>query len=258
MTPKIGSAATKLINAAIGNMFAKIRAQIMGDKRLGTKDITFRYNPDLTLTGIFDAAAQTEGARPDAATRKSLLGVAESYLDAAEARARAHTAQTVQSFLQDAASKHVETNLVIVLEGRLATVFGDVTRDVRRIVETESSIVRNMSIMDGIIKGNALAGVEDPTICFISVNDTHRCEECKNLHTLPDGTPRLWKLSQIATGYHKKGSRFPSMSGLHPHCRCQPTTIMPGYGFDGNGRVEYKSPGFDAYADQRRLLGSNL
>jgi len=251
MTPKIGPAATKLINTAVAQLFAKIRAQIMGNKRPNNKDITFRYNPELTLTGIFEAAAQSEGSRPDTDTLKGLLGVAESYLDAAEARTKAHIGQTIQSFLKDAATKHIETGLVTVLEGRLATVFGEVTRDVRRIVETESSIVRNMSIMDGIVKGNALAGVEDPTVCFISVNDAHRCDECRNLHTLSDGvTPRLWKLSQIETGYHKKGSQFPSMSGLHPHCRCQPTTIMPGYGFDSNGRVEYKHPGFDAYAEQ--------
>jgi len=252
MTPKIGPAASKLVNAAVAQLFARIRAQVLGRKRTD-KDIAFRYNPDWTLTGIFDAAARSEGARPDQTTLRGLLDVAESYLDAAEARTKAHIGQTIQSFLQDAATKHIETGLVTVLEGRLATVFGEVARDVRRIVESESSIVRNMSIIDGIIKGNALAGVEDPTICFISVNDIHRCDECRDLHTLADGvTPRLWKLSQIETGYHKKGSQFPSMSGLHPHCRCQPTTIMPGYGFDSNGRVEYKSPGFDAYVDQRR------
>jgi len=251
MTPKIGSAATKLINTAVAQLFARIRAQVLGGKWPNTKDIAFRYSPDLTLTGIFDAAARSEGSPPDKTTIKGLLDVAESYLDAAEARTKAHIGQTIQSFLKDAATKHIETGLVTVLEGRLATVFGEVTRDVRRIVETESTIVRNMSIMDGIVKGNALAGVEDPTVCFISVNDAHRCDECRNLHTLSDGvTPRLWKLSQIETGYHKKGSQFPSMSGLHPHCRCQPTTIMPGYGFDSNGRVEYKHPGFDAYAEQ--------
>jgi hypothetical protein len=97
-----------------------------------------------------------------------------------------------------------------------------------------------------------LAGVEDPTVCFISVNDIHRCEECKRLHTLDDGTtPRLWRLSQVATGYHKKGSPFPSVVGIHPHCRCGLTTVMPGYGFDSQGQVEAKYPGFDAYADQR-------
>ena len=38
---------------------------------------------------------------------------------------------------------------------------------------------------------------------------------------LPDGiTPRVWKMSEMGSGYHKKGDSSPKIGGLHPRCRC--------------------------------------
>lgn len=36
---------------------------------------------------------------------------------------------------------------------------------------------------------------------------------------MPDGiTPRLWKLSEVGSGYHRKGDESPKLGGLHPNC----------------------------------------
>ena len=122
------------------------------------------------------------------------------------------------------------------------------------IMETESTIHRNTSIMDGIVRSNAAAGIEDPTVFFVTVNDQHRCDECTRLHVQPDGiTPRVWKLSELGAGYHKKGEENPKIGGLHPHCRCVLTTLLRGYGFSGAGRVQYIRPGHDEFAAQRGM-----
>jgi len=97
---------------------------------------------------------------------------------------------------------------------------------------------RNVGILEGIVKTNAVAGVEDPTVFFVVVRDGVLCGECKRLHMLEDGvTPRVWKLSEVGHGYHKKGEQFPKVGGLHPHCRCVLSTLLPGYGFNEGGFV---------------------
>jgi len=158
----------------------------------------------------------------------------------------------VSAFLQEAGNKGVKTDLQTVLGGKLYEVMGEATRDVKRILETESTVVRNTSIMDGIVRVNTAAGIEDPTVFFVTVRDQYRCVECTRLHVQPDGvTPRVWKMSELGGGYHKRGDPTPKVGGLHPHCRCVLTTLLPGFGFNGAGKVAYKTPGYDEFAVQR-------
>lgn len=250
MKPRLGPASVKLIEQAVGKLFEKLKSHVLGDKHPQGKRLYIAYKPDLTLKGIFDASAAEEGSRPDADILKTLLKISSYYLDAAELRARAKTVQAVQAFLQDSGNKDI--NLHTVLQGKLYEVMGEATRDVKRILETESTVVRNTSIMDGIVKSNAAIGIDDPTVFFVTVRDSHRCPECTLLHVQPDGvTPRVWKLSELGSGYHKRGESTPNIGGLHPHCRCILTTLLPGYSFNGAGRVTYKSPGYDEFNIQR-------
>lgn len=252
MRPRLGPASVKLIELAVSKLFARIREQTFGDRHPYGKKLYIAYKPELTLKGIFDAAASEEGVKPSEDVFKTLLKISSAYLDAAEAKTTAKTVQAVQAFLQEAASGGVKTDLQTVLGGKLYEVMGDVTRDVKRIMETESTVIRNTSIMDGIVRTNAAAGVSDPTVFFVTVRDSSRCPECTRLHVQPDGvTPRVWKLSEVGSGYHKRGDNFPKIAGLHPHCRCVLTTLMPGFGFDAAGKVTYKVPGYDEFSVQR-------
>jgi len=252
MKPCLGPAAVKLIEGAVEKLFEKIRNHTLGDKHPTGKRLYIAYRPDLTLKGIFDLAAAEEGVRPDQDVLKTLLKISNSYIDATKERAKAKVVQSVQAFLQEAGNKGVKTNIETVLGGKLYEVMGDATRDLKRIFETESTVVRNTSIMDGIVRSNAAAGIDDPTVFFVTVRDDVRCPECTRLHMLEDRiTPRCWKLGELGSGYHKRGDPTPKVGGLHPHCRCVLTTLMPGYGFNAAGRVQYKSPKYDELATQR-------
>lgn len=250
--PNLGAGAIKLIEKAVSDLFEKLRLQTLGNKHPGGKKLYIAYKPELTLKGIFNAAADEEGVKPSEDLFQALAKITTSYLDAAEAKAKAKTVQAIQSALHEAANKGVQTDLETVLGGKLYEVMGEAARDVKRIVETESTVVRNTSLMDGIVRSNAAAGIDDPAVFFVTVRDGRRCDECTRLHVQPDGvTPRVWKMSELGTGYHKKGDASPKVGGLHPHCRCVLATLLPGYGFDGNGKVQYKTPGYDEYAVQR-------
>jgi hypothetical protein len=97
---------------------------------------------------------------------------------------------------------------------------------------------------------NASEAVEDPVVFWIIVRDQYCCDECRDIH-MKDGVPRVWKMSEVNSGYHKKGDDRPSVEGLHPHCRCQITTLLPGYGFNAAGFVTYKGNGWNEFDYQR-------
>jgi hypothetical protein len=118
------------------------------------------------------------------------------------------------------------------LRVHLDDVMKEMATHVEAIVDTEASNARNVSLMDGIVRINAARGIDDPVVYFVVVRDNVTCDECIKLHLLKDKrTPRVWKLSEVGQGYHKRGDDHPKIGGLHPHCRCTMVTLLPGFGF---------------------------
>jgi hypothetical protein len=240
----------RFIEESVEALFERAKTRLLGpnpNKRqaLGGKSIAFNFKPDLTLAALFEAAVDSEGVRSlNEDLLAGLLNISRNYLDAQKEKVKAQVIQNVYSFLNDAYSKGVKTDVETVLGGQLSDLWGKVNSDVKRIVETETTVVRNMGVDDAIQRVSAMAGVEDPDVYFVVVRDGQRCKECTRLHLMPDGTtPRLWKRSQVKAGYHTKGDDFPSVGGLHPHCRCVMSVLMPGFGFDANGKVVWKGKG---------------
>lgn len=254
---RLSNTAEKLIDKAVERLFERIKARFLGAdyvRRLGGKHLGFSFIPELNVPSLFGAAAREEGVNPNEDLLGGLLKIAGSYLDAQKEKTKARTVHQVQAFLNDAARKGVRTDVETVLGGHMAKVFGDVTKDVKRILETETTIARNVSIHDAIGRIGAATQQDDPTVFFVTVRDQHRCDECTKLHVQPDGvTPRVWRQSELGAGYHKVGDPNPKIGGLHPHCRCVLTILMPGYGFDKGGKVTYIIPGHDEFAIQRGI-----
>lgn len=251
---QLPSSAIKLISSSIDKLFDRLQQRVLGTRTwTGGKKLKIGFNPNYTLKALFEAATEEEGARPQKELLNPLLNVASSYLDAVKEKTKAKVIHGIQGFLHESYNKGVDTDVQTVLGGHLIDVWKEMSSDVKRILETESTIVRNTGTMDAITKTNALAGVEDPSIAFICVHDNVLCDECKRLHLMPDGiTPRVWKMSELGSGYHKKGDTVPKLSGLHPNERCVLITVLPGFGFDLLGRTTYVSPGYDIYREQKK------
>lgn len=238
----LGKGAVKLIYAAVDNLFQRLKARVLG-REYGPKQIRFGITA-ATLPDLFQSANREERNVPDQELLDSLMRNAEGYLDAQRISTRTQVVHAVENFLRDAESKGIETDIETVLGGQLGDIWRKAREGVNRIVDTEATTVRNTGTLDGIIKVNAANAIDDPVIYFVVVHDEFLCEECKRLHLLSDGvTPRLWKLSQVGHGYHKKGQENPKVGGLHPHDRCSLVTLLPGYGFNEQGAVTFI--GFD-------------
>lgn len=246
--------AIERIQAAVAKVFDRAKAKLLG-KDYGTVKAIRISGP--TVGDLYEEAALANGAPPDAETRTVIETVAENYLEAQQAAATARVVKDISAALVDARARGEEVDVPVVLGGALAETWGAVTAGVRRIVESEATTARNFGALEGISFINEKAGIEDPVMFFVVARRVHAdapCEECVRLHLMPDRiTPRLWLRSEISSGYHTKGDATPCMCGLHPHCRCVPTTLMPGWGFNGSGKVTFISPSHDEFKAQRGL-----
>ena len=223
------------------------------DKRIGAAI----FNSTFSIPGLFTAASREEYAKVDEKLLKRLVTNVGNYVESYREATKVKVTRAVDSWLQEAAFKGVKTDVQTVLGGELAEVWGKVTSDMKRLVDTEASNARNTGSLDGIIRVNAAHAIDDPVIYFVVVRDSHLCDECKRLHMMPDGiTPKLWYLSELGHGYHKKGEHNPKLGGLHPHCRCSIVTLMPGFGFNPTGFVTFIKPDYDALAEQRKTQKS--
>jgi len=249
MKARLSPGAVKEIETAVENTFERAKSRLLGPYA-GGKTLAAGFTHDLSLPGIFEAAAQEEGVRASDDVLTTVLKIAGNYLDASKQKAKARVVHAVQSFIVDAAHQGVPTNVETVLGGQLAKLWGEISSDVKRIVETETTQARNISILDGISRIASASGIDDPTVFFVVVRDNSLCPECRRIH-LDGNIPRVYKLSELGNGYHRKGEDNPKVGGLHPRCRCTLTSLVPGYGFTAAGMVEYKGPGHDEFVRQR-------
>lgn len=247
----LGTVAQQLVSQKVDELFERLKVRFLGSA-LADKRIIIQFQPDLTLPAIFAQASAIEGVRADAHTQETLINIVSKYLDATRERTKAQTLQAVTTFLSQAQSSGVKTSLETVLGGQLQKVIADASRNVHTILDAEVSNAKNVGILDGITRINQYLGVEDPVVYFVVVRDEHLCKECRRLHLLEDGvTPRLWRMSSLSHGYHRRGDDAPAVGGLHPHCRCTMATLMAGYGFTASGAVEYKNPTWNEFERQQ-------
>lgn len=252
---RLSKTAINAIGKAVDHIFDRAIARFLGpgatDK--AGKELAFKFQPNISLTSLFTQASKLEDAEPREEVLRSLIKIAQAYLNAQRERAKARISQEVQGFLVDAQTKGVKTDVQTVLGGKLSELMADIKSDVKTIVTTEANNTANTSIFDAVGRVGASVGIDDPTVFFVCVHDKHLCDECKRLHLMDDEiTPRCWKMSELGAGYHKKGDKTPKVSGLHPNCRCSLTHLLPGFSFDASGHVTFKETGWDELAHQRK------
>lgn len=244
---KLPKSAIAKIDAAIDSLFDKVKLRLLGPRSVDKK-LYISFNRDKSLPGLYEAAHVEERGMPDREVLDQLMRTAANYLDSVRHKAKAKTTVAIQQFMHESPDADVHT----VLGGQLSDLYGSLKADVRRIVDTEAQNVRSVGSLEAIARANASVGIEDPYVFFVVVRDDRLCDECKRLHLMPDGrTPRIWRMSDLGYDYHKKGEDTPKVGGLHPHCRCSMTTLMPGFGFDKSGMTVWKGEKHDEYARQQ-------
>jgi hypothetical protein len=250
LTPSV----VNIIETEIDKVFDDAKARFLGKTAAG-KRMMFSIIKDLTLPAVFENAAVDEGGVPEIATLNSIIVVANNYLESAKSKAKAEVVAKIQAFVdQSKFSEENETVLRKEITDSLVETWKTVTTNLETIVDAETQKTKNISLLDGIVRMNAVQEVNDPVVFWIvtRMGKNHPCDECAEIHLMGDRiTPRLWKMSEVSYGYHVRGDDSPCVSGLHPHCMCTLTTLLPGYGFTAGGRVTYIKDGHDELSAQR-------
>ena len=253
----LSSEAAKAIENMISGKFNAISLDFLGlvPKILKQKRIKFTTNKN-SLTSLFLSALDSKQPNKDEEdVLKVLLRVASNYTDALRDRTTARVINSIDSYVKDKNVKKqpIKSNkITAIVEKEMKSA----KNHFKMIANSESNKASNTGTALQISKLADQKGEEDPTVFFIvTVDDVTGPEEFV-LHLLPDGkTPRLWKLSEISSDYHKKGGPTPAISGLHPNCRCKLTYLASGFGFSASGNVKYIAPDHDEFKAQRDQYG---
>jgi len=245
----------------IGNLieehFNAIAVKFLGmiPRASKNKRLTFSIEPD-SITSLFIQALGTEKpTQAEEDTLKSLLMIADSYVDALKDRTKAQVMNDISAYVSDMSNQNKPINMK-----KIGNIFEEKMDKAKTHFEMIAGVESNKASNTGtalqIVKVAENAGDNDPTAFFIVTVDDRTGPYEFILHLLPDGvTPRLWKLSEITSSYYKPGDQYPSLCGLHPNCRCKITYLPPGYGFDSKGKIQFIALGHNELKSQREKHG---
>lgn len=249
----VSSSGKDAIGKIVEDIFDTIALQFIGDiPRLKNKKLLFiSARPNLGLANLFVQAMSNKAPNEiEQDALKSLLDTSYTYVDSLKSKTRANITERIDGLVKEAkakGSKPSEEDIRIAVAEEMKTA----KSHLKAIAESESTKLRNVGSMMDISRVAASAGDEDPTVFFVVVRDGKLCKECRKLHLQDDGTPRVWRFSELKQGYHKRGEDNPSAFGLHPHCRCTLTYLSRGFGFK-SGRVAYINESHNEFEKQRK------
>lgn len=248
----ISSQGKSSINQIIEDMFDKIALQLIGEipklKRRKTLVISSRKNYNLSHLFVQSMANK----QPNAVERdalKSLLVSANGYVESLKNRTKSTITERIDGLAKESGFKKRKLE-----ESEIQSIISEEMQKakshLKTIAESEGTKLRNIGSAMEISKVASNIGDEDPTVFFTVVRDKVTCSECIRLHMMPDkSTPRAWKFSEIKHGFHKRGEDTPSISGIHPHCRCSLTYLSKGFGFK-NGKLSFIDEKHDEHKKQ--------
>jgi hypothetical protein len=242
------------IALVVAEMFNRIALGFVGDipRMASTKNTLYSYVPSVGLATLFIASMGSR--QPNLVERdtlKSLLTSSDDYVDSLKSSTVANVTNRVDALAREARLQQRSIQ-PYELEKIMSEELGKARWKLQTIAEAETTKIRNMGSMVKIAETAGAHGESDPTVFFIVTRDGSTCKECIRLHLMPDKvTPKLWKLSEVKQGWHKRGDESPSVCGLHPFCRCSLTILPPGYAFSASGLIEYRGQSHDEISNQR-------
>lgn len=249
----LSSSGKEAINKLVEDVFDKIALMFIGDiPRLKYKKLLiFNTQRNYGLANLFVEAMSNKSPNIiEQDVLKSLLESSHGYVESLKAKTRSNITERVDGIVKEAklrGDKVTGDDIQAVIDDEMKSA----KSHMKAIAESEATKVRNVGSAMDISRVAASNGDHDPSVFFVVVKDGVTCNECKRLHLNDDGTPRVWKFSELKQGYHKRSEDVPSAFGLHPHCRCTLTYLSSGFGFDKKGRVTYITKDHDEHSRQR-------
>ena len=212
--------ATEAIEKLIHTKFDALSLQFLGliPQKTKEKRIVFSTSRQNLISLFLQGLGDRDPNQIEEQTLKKLMKIASGYLDALKDRTAAKVIADIDAYVTNQNAKREtvsgsEINKIIEDDMKRAK------NHFKMIANSESNKAVNTGTALQISKMADEKKEEDPTVFFIVTIDDATGPEEFVLHLLPDKkTPRVWKLSEIGSEYHKKGDPNPKLPGLHPNC----------------------------------------
>lgn len=219
------------------------------------KNVVFKTTRNNLVSLFLQALQNRDPNATEERTLKTLLRVANGYLNGLKERTVAKITNDVDSYVRNQNQKNQPVSLKTIND-MVEKEMDKAGKHLKIIANAESQKAINTGAALQISKMAQDKGEKDPTVFFVVTQDDKTGFYEYVLHLLPDRkTPRVWKLSEVNSGYYANGDQYPSLSGLHPNCRCKMTYLANGFGFDESGRVKYIDKNHDEFEKQRKEHG---
>jgi len=243
------------IEKIIQDKFDKISIRLLGIiPKSNRKRIIFSATKNNLISLFLQSLGTRNPNRIEERTLKIILGIAGGYVDALKKKTTSNLINQLNAYVNDSIKRNSSisnTKIKNIINEEIKKT----TNHLKLITSAESNKAVNFGTALKIKKISKEKGEDDPIVFFVVTIDERNDPETYRLHLLPDRlTPRVYKLSELGTGYHKKGDLWPKIGGTNPNCRCFLTLLMPGWSFK-NGRIAYKSPNWNEFQHQRKKYG---
>ncbi len=239
------------VEEAVGTLFDKLIYRLLGYNPNNKRIEFFVKRPDETLLDLY---IKNLGGKPNEVeldVAKKVIKSSYGYLSALREKTKTSVSDKIEAHLNEAhlngtvlSPKDIEKTIEDEM-AKAKTHFGT-------IAVTETTRAKNIGNTMRITRMAAAEGEEDPNVYFVVKRDSHTCKFCINNHLLPDGTPKVFKLSQIKQGYlsyEDRKSGECSVHGQHPNCRCALAYIGKHFGFK-DGKLTFIGFGHDEHSFQ--------
>jgi len=226
----ISSSGKESISSHIDKMFDILAYKLLGRiPKLQNKPHLFDIFGGITLASIFVQALNNRDPNQfERDALRSILTSSHGYIESLKNKTSSNVVEGIDALVKEAKAKgtHVTKEQVNeIFSAEMTKAKGHM----KLIAEAETTKTRNVGHTMEIASKAKDMGVSDPNVFFVIVRDGQVCSECVRLHMMPDGvTPKVYKMSELSMGWHKRGDDRPSACGEHPHCRCV---------YDGNSPV---------------------
>jgi hypothetical protein len=151
------------------------------------------------------------------------------------------TIEVKQALIKEAVRDTVEHKMSLVqMKQHLKDTTRQYSTDWDRLVSTEVSLASGAGTHAAVME--IFAGDEDDMlVANINVQDSRCCDDCEEWSRHPDGSLKLYKISDVkSVGYNigkKRKDWHLTASIHHPNCRCTIIHIPKGFTIDNNGHL---------------------
>lgn len=204
-----------LISKGIDSIFDDLKQRLLGSFA-SKQDFLNNNNKYLSLPGIYTSAYISGGSRkaPDSQKLSNLSASVESYINSISEKFKARTFAEIEQKLSETNLEDFEQSL----NNTLIEIFDKAQGEAKRVIETELHRVKTIGVNDSTVEFAKEQGDDDPTLYFLTRMDAKVCRYCKEMYEHSDGTPIVYKLSELSGAFFDRKNPTATLPPVHPHC----------------------------------------